>query len=102
KAFAESPLRLLITQVLKQRCQVSLRPPEPVGKNGDAEPGTPGIPKAPKGFGPPSPGFPGSGAIEQPQLGADEQENIELRLYGAVTRYERPNRPAPVAPEQKQ
>src|SRR5262249_17277099 len=77
-AFIDSPMRFLITQVLWQRYQGSVRPPEPLKT-------------------PDTPGFPGDvqpGKTEDPGATAPEEtEYIELAIYGVLTLYERPNRP---------
>jgi hypothetical protein len=120
KAFVESPLRFLTTQVMWQRCAVSLRPPDPNGAAAEKGPGFGDMPKGPGAyrgkygsagmFGPPG-GFsaPGAFGAGQPAPDAsagngDEQENLELSIYGVITLYERPGRPAPGAdqPQQQQ
>jgi hypothetical protein len=114
KAFAESPLRFLTTQMMWQRCAVSLRPQEagtgstPVGEKGPAGLGfgtkgmrsgpggigLSGMRSGPGGFGsgldgPIGPGRPPADSAD----GGDEQENLELTIYGVITLYDRPGRP---------
>jgi hypothetical protein len=104
KTFAESPLRFLTTQVMWQRCAVALRPQEPSTS-------TTGVDKSPptgpfnkgKGMLPGPGGFGGDiGGFGQPgpeSSAGEEQENLELTIYGVITLYDRPGRPAPT-PEQ--
>jgi len=99
----ETPLRFLTTQMMLQRSLTALQPPEP---KTDGEPGsgtsmkTGG--KVKGGFGDaagaPGSGSPGSGTVDLQADLPEEQENIELTVYGVITIYERPGRPAPVAP----
>jgi hypothetical protein len=105
KAFAESPLRFLTTQIMWQRCPESMRPPEPESATenkfgGDGRPGygfanKPGVrPGTP--YGNPQPATP-----ETSMGGGSEQENVELTLYGVISLYERPGRPASPPPDEK-
>jgi hypothetical protein len=77
-AFLDSPLRFLVTQVMWQRFQGSLRPPEKPGEGKDGKD---------------TPAGPGITPPETATSSADEMENLELAIYGVITIYERPNRP---------
>ena len=89
-------------EAMWQRCAVSLRPPESstgtAGGKSDFGPskGTnsfrPGVGnREPYGPGSYSPGQPSPDASAG---GGDEQENLELTIYGGITLYDRPGRPA--------
>jgi len=79
-ALASSPLRFLTTQVLWQRCQLTL----------GGAPSTASTPSAPKtGL---------AGPVTAAASGGDSQENVELTIYGVVTLYDRPGRPAEKQP----
>jgi hypothetical protein len=84
-ALLDSPLRFLITQVMWQRFAESMRPPElPTGE------------KTGTGFNNPMERPGGALTTEGTTASsADEMENIELAIFGIVTIYERPGRPAP-------
>lgn len=89
-AFLDSPLRFLITQVMWQRHQGTMVPPE-IG-----EPKKTGSPGSGDKTGPP--GTVG-GSEATPPPANEEMENLEIAIYGVVTFYERPGRPQ--APEEK-
>jgi hypothetical protein len=72
-ALASSPLRFLTRQVLWQRCQLAVAGPAP--KTGPGAPASRGI--------------------------GEGQENIEMTIYGVLTLYDRPGRPAEAAPPPK-
>jgi hypothetical protein len=93
-ALVDSPLRFLTTQVLWQRYQGSLQPPDEVTKT--TEGGTPGE-GTPSGPGPfPMPGVgPSSGGNNAAAGTGDEPESIEFAIYGVITIYERPGRQVP-------
>jgi hypothetical protein len=98
KAFVESPLRFLTTQLMWQRCAVSLRPQEASTSSTTAADKGPAIgPKGMRGgFGLGGlDGYPGAGRppADSSAGGGDEQENLELTIYGVITLYDRPGRP---------
>ena len=106
KAFAESPLRFLTTQIMWQRSPESMRPPDPLSATenkfgGEGRPGGFSFPKQP-GMRPGMPyGNPQPAGAETSMGGGSEQENVELTLYGVISLYERPGRPAPTSPDEK-
>jgi hypothetical protein len=83
-ALVNSPLRFLTTQVMLQRAQVALGTEPPKKEGGTFGSGF-------KGPGESSIAPPGTGD----SAGMESEENIELVIYGVLTLYERPGRPAP-------